>query len=406
MLSYLRHNRFILGSLVLCLFLIPIFYFGHRYLSRDSYTLRNEDTAVPIQSSKKSDLDSEPSQTPEEIVVDATVPQQIVEKARNSLVVLEMEVEDRNGKYLIPGSGFLVKRDQIATCFHVIEGATRGTVRLVGTRQKYEIEGVTASDKKHDLAVLKIVDFGVRPLSIGNSDTVQIGELIHVAGNPHGLEDKVKPGSISSIREGSNDDFLEYISKRQGISPDKVFQMSAPIQRGSSGGPVLNEKGEVIGVSFMILKGTQALNFSIPSNYLEALLKQLGPAKPLLQGNHAPSVFAYISRGDENFLLKQYEAAIVNYDKVIRLEPASPYAYFSRGGAKFLLGAYEAAIADYDTGLQLQPNLNLANPYNNRGSAKSALGQHQAAIADFNKAIRLEPNLSEAYYNVSSEKDL
>ena len=402
MLSYLHHNRFVLGSLVLCLFLVSAFYFGRRYLSRDFYAEHSKDTVVPIQSSKKSEPGNDLSQIPEERTVTAKVPEQIVEKARGSLVILEMEVEDRSGKHLIPGSGFFVRQGQIATCLHVVEGATRGKAKLVGTEQEYEIEGITASDEKHDLAILKVVDFGVLPLPLGNSDTVQVGEPIYVAGNPNGSEGKVTQGSISSIREGLNDDFLNYLSKRQGISPDKIFQMSAPIQPGNSGGPVLNEAGEVIGVSFMTFKGTQALNFSIPSSDLGALLKRLGSAKPLLQSKQAPSVFNYMFWGDEKIMLKQYEAAITHYDRAIRLEPGFAYAYFAQGWAKFLLGTYEAAIAHYDTGLRLQPNF--AYPYNNRGTAKSALRQHQAAIMDFDQAIQLGPDFAEPYYNRGREK--
>ena len=88
----------------------------------------------------------------------AQTPQQIAKKALASTVLLVME--DANGKTLGLGSGFFVDTNQIATNFHVIEGTTRGTVKLVGQAIEYNIEGVTVTDDNHDLAILQVL--GVR----------------------------------------------------------------------------------------------------------------------------------------------------------------------------------------------------------------------------------------------------
>src|SRR5207245_6657549 len=100
------------------------------------------------------------------------------------------------------------------------------------------------------------------------SDAVQVGESVYAGGKPVGLEGTFSPGIGSSIRE---------------VGTDKLLQITAPISPGSSGGPVLNEKGEVIGVSVATFRGGQNLNFAIPSNYLKTLLGKAGPAKPLVQ---------------------------------------------------------------------------------------------------------------------------
>jgi hypothetical protein len=107
-------------------------------------------------------------------------------------------------------------------------------------------------------------------LSLGNSDAVQVGEAIYAIGNPEGLEGTFSQGIISSIRK---------------VGADKLLQITAPISPGSSGGPVLNIKGEVIGVSVATSAKGQNLNFAIPSNYLMALLGRTGPTKPLAQAN-------------------------------------------------------------------------------------------------------------------------
>ena len=164
----------------------------------------------------------------------------IAEKALSATVYLEMK--DKNGKTLGIGSGFFVKPNLIATNYHVIEGAAKGTAKLVGKFTTYNIEGVTATDKTNDLALLKVKVSGIKikPLPLGDSDTVRIGETVYVAGNPKGLEGTFSDGIISSRRD-------KYTKER--------LQMTAPISPGSSGGPVLNRKGEVIGVSFMTLEG-------------------------------------------------------------------------------------------------------------------------------------------------------
>ena len=210
-----------------------------------------------------------------------TVPE-IAEKALATTVYLEMQ--DNNGLPLGFGSGFFVKPNLIATDYHVIEGAARGTAKLVGKSTTYEIEGITATDKINDLALLKVTTYGIKPLLLGNSNQVKIGETIYVAGNPKGLEGTFSDGIISNHR---------------GKHTIERLQMTAPISPGSSGGPVLNRKGEVIGVSVSVHRALDAqnLNFAIPSRYLKILLAQSGVAKPLSQGNHSISAETYFNWG-------------------------------------------------------------------------------------------------------------
>ena len=383
MLFYLYCQRLVLGILVLC-FIILMPYLSLKSSYADSPSKHPEDRHVSHQPSE----------------IDNT------EKVFDSLVYLEIEAEDENGKrFQFFGSGFFVKPNQIATCFHVIEGATKGTVRLVGTALTSTIEGIIATDRKHDLAVLKVADLGVRPLSLGNSDTVQVGERVRVVGNPD-RQAKISNGIINSIRKGDTDEFLGYLSENTRFAPQKVFQMSAQIDFGSSGGPVLNSKTEVIGISFMTFKRTEAFksephsnylevfNFAIPSNYLQALLNKSGPTKPL-DGEQSISAFTYLLWGNTKFKQEQYENAIVNFDKAIQLEPNYVIAYNNRGGTKVELDAYDAAILDFDKAIQLKPDY--AETYNNRAVAKYELSAYDAAILDFDKAIQLKPDYAKAY---------
>ena len=97
-----------------------------------------------------------------------------------------------------------------------------------------------ATDEKHDLAILAVSGSSISTLSLGDSDSVSIGDVVYVVGNPEGFEGTFSDGVISGVR-GSNAD------------SGKLLQMTAPISPGSSGGPVLNARGEVIGVPFLAL---------------------------------------------------------------------------------------------------------------------------------------------------------
>lgn len=199
-------------------------------------------------------------------VLEAQTAQEIAKKAFGSTVLLVME--DTNGQPLSLGSGFFVREGEVASNLHVVEGATRGYAKIIGQSGKYDIEGIVAVDPERDLVVLKISGTHAVALALGNSESVQVGETVYAVGNPQGLEGTFSQGIVSGIRE---------------VGTDTLLQITAPISPGSSGGPVLSGKGEVVGVSVATFRGGQNLNFAIPSVYLKELLTKSGPVKPLTQ---------------------------------------------------------------------------------------------------------------------------
>ena len=309
----------------------------------------------------------------------------IAEKALAATVYLEMQ--DKNGKTLGIGSGFFVKPNLIVTNYHVIEGAAKGTAKLVGKYTTYDIEGFTATDQINDLALLKVTAYGIKSLPLGDSNTVQISETVYVASNPKGLEGTFSDGTITS---------------RQNKNTKEWLQMTAPISLSSSGGPVLNRKGEVIGVSLPWYRNSgdpldaQPLNILIPSNYVKILLTHSNTAKPLGQDNVFISPDTYFRWGYMKLVLENYNSAIADFTETIRLAPKNIYAYFNRGIAKSHLGQHIAAIADWNEAIRLNPDF--VSAYVNRGFLKGQLGQYVAAIADFNTVIRVKPNLAVAYF--------
>jgi serine protease Do len=160
------------------------------------------------------------------------------------------------------GTGFIVRSDgHIVTNLHVIAGSANMKVKLLDGSE-HRVTRVIAADEKRDLAIIAIDATGLPTLNLGNSDEVNAGDRVIAIGNPLGFLDyTVSDGLISSIRPLDENVTL--------------LQISAPISQGSSGGPLFNPYGEVIGVAVGITDpktGGQNLNFGIPSNYLKPLL--------------------------------------------------------------------------------------------------------------------------------------
>ena len=168
------------------------------------------------------------------------------------------------------GSGVIVSADgTILTNAHVIDGAEKITVYL-SDNKTFDAKLVGA-DKPSDLAVLKIEAQNMPFLNLGNSDTVRIGDIVLAIGNPLGIGQTVTAGIISAkgrrtgLSDGSFEDFL---------------QTDAPINRGNSGGALVNLSGELIGINSQILSGGPSggnigIGFSIPSNMAKSVMEQL-----------------------------------------------------------------------------------------------------------------------------------
>ena len=187
---------------------------------------------------------------------------EIAEIALASTVALRIRQTD--GTWQQPSSGFIIGDGQISTAHHVIADMALGIItRVIGGPTTHPIESIIAVDEAHDLAIVKASGISGLPLSLGDSDTVRVGDTVYVASNPAGYLGTFSTGVISAIRPG--DLFVA----------DKIFQMTAPISSGSSGGPVLNHKGEVIGIVNGDDINGQNLNFAIPVNFLKALLKTI-----------------------------------------------------------------------------------------------------------------------------------
>ncbi|HEU0305233.1 MAG TPA: trypsin-like peptidase domain-containing protein [Gaiellaceae bacterium] len=171
------------------------------------------------------------------------------------------------------GSGFVFdKAGYIVTNYHVIEGAD--SIRVTFSNNQSIGAKLVGSDPSTDLAVLKVdvKSSALTPLPLGNSDAVQVGDQVVAIGNPFGLSRTVTAGIVSAIQRS--------ITGPSEYAIDHVIQTDAPINHGNSGGPLINARGEVIGVNAQIetggvAQGNVGVGFAVPSNTVKSVAGQL-----------------------------------------------------------------------------------------------------------------------------------
>jgi serine protease Do len=197
------------------------------------------------------------------------------------------------------GTGFLFdKAGIVLTNNHVVEGASEVQVKLSDER---ELPGkVVATDQATDIAVVRIDAKGLRPLPLGDSDGLDVGDWVVAIGNPFGLSHTVSAGIISAKGRSQQDVQLEPSGYYDFLQTD------ASINPGNSGGPLLNLSGEVVGINTAIRGGgAQGIGFAIPINMVKQLLPML-----LRDGHVTRSALGIINPGDARELTSEDRAAL------------------------------------------------------------------------------------------------
>jgi serine protease Do len=195
--------------------------------------------------------------------------------ARIQPAVVTIIIFDRSGRVIGNGSGFFINpRGHLVSNYHVLSRAAKAEIKTFEGR-RYPINLVLAADPKLDLIKVTAALPAGPPAYLSISPTrPRLGERVIVLGSPFGLDQTVSDGMVSGIR------------RLPGLG--EVVQISAPISPGSSGGPVLNVKGEVLGVALGFLSRGQNLNFAIPGNLILALPEDSPkPLESLNQGGGA-----------------------------------------------------------------------------------------------------------------------
>ncbi|HOE10984.1 MAG TPA: tetratricopeptide repeat protein [bacterium] len=312
---------------------------------------------------------------------------ELVKKVQPS-VVLILTYDDK-GESLGQGSGFFVnKQGDIITNRHVLEKASRAEIKTTAEKV-YPIKGVIAEDLESDLiqVTLEIPQKEVFPIAVSES-VPEVGEKVVVIGNPLGLEHTVSDGIISAVREvpGYGD----------------VIQMTAPMSPGSSGSPVVNMKGEVVGVAtFQMIVG-QNLNFVIPAKKIK--MKKWEKEKTFeewrggIAADWEETAEGSYWQGVLRVISEDYAEALPFLEKAVQKKPDYAEAYANIGVCKQSLGRYAQAIESYNRAIRIDPDL--ADVYYNLGVLYGNLGRYTAEIEAYKQAIRIEPDDALIYCNL------
>jgi len=308
----------------------------------------------------------------------------LVRRIKPSAVAIE--TFDSRGEKLSRGSGFFIAADRVVTNRHVIDNAFRAEVHSYNG-SVYPVRGVIAVDAEGDLALLRVEapPNQVRPLLLDKTSP-QEGESVVVIGNPFGLEGSVTNGIVSAVR-----DIPTF---------GRIIQITAPISPGSSGSPVVNMQGQVIGVATLQITGGQSVNFAIPSERISqlqsgALLSLSDLVATTGRNKRAKAVQSF--RDGLSFLSKDdCENALPYFEKAVESDSNYAEAWAQAGFCREKLGRHADAIEASKKAVNLRPS---AESYFNIGLANYYLKQYRDAAEGYRQSIKLDPyNAADAYY--------
>jgi tetratricopeptide (TPR) repeat protein len=308
----------------------------------------------------------------------------LVRRIKPSAVAIE--TFDSRGEKLSRGSGFFIAVDRVVTNRHVIDNAFRAEVHSYNG-SVYPVRGVIAVDAEGDLALLRVEapPNQVRPLLLDKTSP-QEGESVVVIGNPFGLEGSVTNGIVSAVR-----DIPTF---------GRIIQITAPISPGSSGSPVVNMQGQVIGVATLQITGGQSVNFAIPSERISqlqsgALLSLSDLVATSGRNKRAKAVQSF--RDGLSFLSKDdCENALPYFEKAVESDNNYAEAWAQAGFCREKLGRHADAIEASKKAVNLRPS---AESYFNIGLANYYLKQYRDAAEGYRQSIKLDPyNAADAYY--------
>ncbi len=299
----------------------------------------------------------------------------IYKKVSDAVVVIL--AYDYNDELAKQGSGVIINdKGYVVTNYHVLAGNER--IEVLHNKEILPYLDIIGIDVERDILILQLENNKIPAIKIGDSKTINIGQRVYAIGSPMGFENTISEGIISGLR---NYDQLG----------GNFIQITASISPGSSGGAVVNDKGELIGISTLTAKEGQNLNFAIPID--EVLSVEISSYFK----NDTYKNFELFYKGINAGRKGDFKEAIKYYSQFIQKFPNNAEAYYNRGTAKNDLEDYRGAIQDFTKAVEINPNY--AKAYSNRGIAKRHIEDYRGAIQDFTKAVEINPNLAKVYYN-------
>ena len=309
---------------------------------------------------------------------------ELVRRIKPSVVAIV--TYDARGERLSRGSGFFTAPDRVVTNRHVLEGAFKAEIHTINDLA-YSVKGVLAVDGEGDIALL-LVDIPPRvasPLTVVRTSP-QEGESIVVIGNPLGLEGSISNGIVSAVRDIPNF--------------GRIIQITAPISPGSSGSPVVNMRGEVVGVATLQLSDGQSLNFAVPSDRVVQLQagqnRTLGELVVATRKSQRASAERFYMQGLGFLSRDDCDKALPYFKKAVDADPEYADAWAQTGFCNGMLGRHAEALKASRAALRLKPDS--PESYLNIGSAFAHLGQFKESAEAYRQALRLDPTNADTHF--------
>jgi len=292
-------------------------------------------------------------------------PEQIYEKVNDAVVIVL--AYDVNGKLINQGSGVVVDDEgYIITNYHVMKNASK--VNIVHSELVFENAELIGGDEESDILFIKIPKSDLAVIETPESDDVKIGQKVYAIGSPMGYENTISDGIVSGYRK---------------FDKINLIQITASISPGSSGGAVVNSKGELVGISTYTITEGQNINFAIPIKdirkieakpYVYNVIKPVEPivkqeetekqikTVPKYSRTYNPRAFEYLIKGKELIRkaysqetkkneLNFYKKAIIELDNAIKLDSSLVEGYYEAGrvyASRFDLNDFKRAIKYFD----------------------------------------------------------
>lgn len=336
----------------------------------------------------------------------------------NQKAVVIVTAYNAKGQPLTEGSGFIASADgAVITNYHVIGIAKDIKVKAVNGIM--DIEGVIYADRENDIVILKIKGGNMPAVKFGDAGKINSGEKVYIISSSEDSGNMIHEGVFRRIRT---------------ILPGrKVIEITAPVSHGSSGSPLFNSGGEVIGITTFLMKRAENLIFAMPAElfrdnfksrktsalkdiikhykntaeywfYLGYYLSEAGAYKEAAdvfrEAIRLKSGFAdaYYYRGVAYEKLGKYKKAAQAYKEAIKSKTDFTDAHFSLGVTYGKLGMYKEALEVLKQAVRIEPDF--ADAYYNMGVACEKLGMYREGIEAFKQAVSLNPNFIDAYFNL------